>query len=184
MPAALPLMMYILLGGCAPIGFEANLEGGGARVEVSDSQDTVITAEPIQFRMRPVESRLVLWIDNLSDTPVELLGNSSEVVDPEGESHPVAGQTIAPGASLKLILPPMALGESQPAAASPSPVGSYDRPGFIPVPGSDGAGDPYDQHWKWDSGLDVELNLSFEQADHQFQRHLSLRKVRKQVGKE
>jgi len=179
MLAALPLMMNILIGGCAPVGFEANLESGGSTVDVSDSQDTVIAAQPLQFRMRAVESRLVLWIDNVSDTPVELLGDSSDVVDPEGGAHPIAGQTISPGAPLKLILPPMALGESQPAAASPSPVGSYDRSGFIPVPGSDGTGDPYNQHWQWDSGLDVELNLSFEQSGHQFQRHLSLHKMRK-----
>jgi hypothetical protein len=177
MLAALSLMMNILIGGCAPVGFEANLEGGGAPVEVGDSQDTVIAAQPVQFRMRTVESRLVVWIENVSDEPVELLGDNSSVIDPGGESHVIAGQTILPGAPVKMVLPPMSLGESQPAG--PLPVGSYDRPGFISVPGSDGAGDPYEQHWQWDSGLDVEVSLSFEQAGHPFQRHLSLRKVRK-----
>ena len=53
-----------------------------------------------------VDNYLVMRIFNLTREPVTLLGDQSFAVDPHGQSHPLQGQTIAPGTYIKLIFPP------------------------------------------------------------------------------
>jgi hypothetical protein len=66
-----------------------------------------VTREPLNYRFRTVESRLVMQVYNPTTAPVRLLGDQSTVVDPRGQSHPSRGQSIAPGSFIKLIFPPL-----------------------------------------------------------------------------
>jgi hypothetical protein len=74
---------------------------------VGKVDDVVFTAEPVRYRMRVVDNRLVIRVFNATMEPVELVGTRSAIVDPSGQSRPVRGQTIPPGAFAKLILPPI-----------------------------------------------------------------------------
>ena len=49
----------------------------------------------IRPALRTVENRLVLQIQNKTDDPIQLLGERSTVVDPGGQSHPLASHGTA-----------------------------------------------------------------------------------------
>ena len=63
-------------------------------------------APPLRYEMTSYDNRLVLRIHNPGDEPIRLLGDQSTAVDPDGQSHPLRGQTIAAGTFVKLVLPP------------------------------------------------------------------------------
>jgi hypothetical protein len=179
MPAKLPLLLIMLLAGCAPTEFDAAPVDGGPAVRVGNSQDVSFPGDPLVYRMRADEGHLVFWIDNPTNEPVELLGEKSDVTDPEGIAHHLRGRTIAPLSSIKEIFPPMM---DQTKTAPPTPaaaVDPYDRPGFIAIPDIQSGSQENDQNWQWDDELDIHLNLFFDQGGHQFERHFSIRRVRK-----
>jgi hypothetical protein len=179
MTANLSLILAILLGGCAQVQFEATPGAGEQPIHVGNSQDVFIPDKPLEYRMRAMDGHLVFWIDNPTSDSAELLGDKSEVVDPEGISHAIRGQTIAGQSSIKLVLPPLADSAEEPPPNPAAPVSPYDRPGFIPVPDITTAQGEDNSTWQWDDELDIQLNLFFEQAGHPFERHFSIRRVRK-----
>jgi hypothetical protein len=179
MSAKLPLLFTILLVGCAQTEFDATPAGSEQAVRVGNSQDVSFPGDPLVYRMRADEGHLVFWIDNPTNEPVELLGEKSDVTDPEGVTHHLRGRTIAPLSSIKEIFPPMM---DQTESAPPSPaeaVDPYDRPGFIAIPDIQSGSQENDQTWQWDDELDIHLNLFFDQGGHQFERHFSIRRLRK-----
>jgi len=178
MPAKLALTIIILLGGCAPVQFDATPEGSEQPIRVGDSQDVFFPGRPLEYRMRAVDGHLVFWIDNPTGEPAELLGKSN-VVDPEGVSHALGNQTIGAESSIKLIFPPMQEPAEEPPPNPAEPVGPYDRPGFIPVPDIVTGPDENNFNWQWDDELDIQLNLFFRQDDLRFEQHFSIRRVRK-----
>jgi hypothetical protein len=179
MSAKLPLLFTILLVGCAQTEFDATPAGSEQAVRVGNSQDVSFPGDPLVYRMRADEGHLVFWIDNPTNEPVELLGEKSDVTDPEGIAHHLRGRTIAPLSSIKEIFPPM-MDQTETAAPSPTEaVNPYDRPGVIAVPNIQSGSQENDQNWQWDDELDIHLNLFFDQGSHQFERHFSIRRVRK-----
>jgi hypothetical protein len=179
MSTKLALMITILLGGCAQVEFDATLAGAGQAIRVGNSQDVQFSATPLNYRMQAVESHLVFWIENPTSEPVELIGDKSTVIDPEGIAHPLHGEMIAPNSSIKEVLPPLAEPADTGAPSSPDAASPYDRPGFISVPGALTNSDKIDPIWQWNDELEVQLNLVFEQNGHQFEQHFSFRRVRK-----
>src|SRR5687768_15397193 len=73
---------------------------------IGAKQDYIVNIGPVEYRLRTVESRLVMRIYNRTETAIQLLGDQSAAVDPDGQSHPLRSQTIAPGSFIKLLLPP------------------------------------------------------------------------------
>lgn len=171
------LLTAIFCAGCATTEFDATVPPGGQPVRVNNNRDVPIPGDPLQYRMRADEGYLVLWIDNPTNSPVELLGKST-VTDPEGDTHPLAAQTIAPHSSVKEIYPPMVELAGGDSPAGGDVINPYDRPGFISTGTIEG---PTDRHqtWQWDDELEIQLNLVFQQGGREFEQHFSVRKVRK-----
>ena len=98
----------LLVGGSGCAKYEYNLvrppELAG---HVGSNADAVVTVDPLEYRMRSVDNRLVLRVFNPTQDAVELLGAKSAAVDPNGQSHPFHAQTIVPGSFIKLIIPPI-----------------------------------------------------------------------------
>ena len=69
--------------------------------------EEVVRIDPLEYRLRSYENRLVVNVFNPTPDPVTLAGERSYVVAPNGQSHPLRGQTIAPDTFVKMILPPM-----------------------------------------------------------------------------
>src|SRR5205814_908677 len=69
--------------------------------------DQVVRVDPLEYRLRSYDNRLVLSIFNPTQDPITLAGDRSYVVDPKDQSHPLRSQTIAPNTFVRLILPPM-----------------------------------------------------------------------------
>ena len=100
------LVAVILIGGCARYEFDLIEPKQFAR-HIGPKTDTIIPIDPFEYRMRSVDNRLVIRIFNPSDDTILLLGENSTAVDPDGESHALRSQTIAPRSFIKLVLPPM-----------------------------------------------------------------------------
>src|SRR5262245_51336259 len=106
-PFALPLALC-LLSGCTPYEFDM-LEPPdlAAHIGRQEAQEVVFSRDNLEYRLRAYEGRLVMLISNSSDDAMQLVGEESYIVAPDGQSHPVRGQSIAPHSYMKLILPPM-----------------------------------------------------------------------------
>jgi hypothetical protein len=65
----------------------------------------VFRVDPLEYSMRTVDNRLVVRVFNPTDDAIELVGPRCSVVDPDGQSHPLRTQSIAPGSFIKLIFP-------------------------------------------------------------------------------
>lgn len=74
---------------------------------VGSKTDRVVTLDPIEYRFLAVDNHLVVRIFNTSGEPIQLLGQQSSLIDPQGQARGVPSQTIYPAAFLKFILPPM-----------------------------------------------------------------------------
>ena len=108
---AKPLVISIICGcalltGCARYEYDL-IQPPDLRRHVGTKTDQVIRLEPIEYKLRTVDNRLVMRAYNRTDRAIVLLGEQSVVVAPDGESHPVRGRTIAPGSHVKLIFPPL-----------------------------------------------------------------------------
>jgi hypothetical protein len=110
-------------------------------------------------------------------------------VDPDGQSHPLRDQTIAPASFIKEIFPPMRYYEQQ----SPSigigvgtVIGGADQPGYIPPNGygagperMDVYGDSSILYWDWQGESDVRMTLTFIQGNTIFSHSLSFHRVKR-----
>src|SRR5688572_22465805 len=95
-----------LLCGCARYEYDL-IHPPELRRHVGEKADEVIRLEPLEYKLRSVDNRLVIRVYNRGDVPLLLLGEQSVVVAPDGESHPLRGRTIPPGSFVKLIFPPL-----------------------------------------------------------------------------
>src|SRR5439155_6189759 len=77
------------------------------RRHIATRTDIVVGIDPLEYRLRTVDNRLVMRVFNQTDDAINLLGDKSAVVDPHGQSHPVRSQAIAPHSFAKLIFPPI-----------------------------------------------------------------------------
>ena len=165
--------------GCARYEYDV-VSPQQAAGHVGTKGDHTFALDPLEYRLRTVDNRLVVRVYNPTSANVTLLGGRSVVVDPSGQSHPLITQTIAPGGSfIKLIIPPprprfygggptfgvgVGVGRAYP--------GPYDEPGWYPD-------DPhymtvYDEsdayYWDWKGEGEARLNLVYargEQPDRQ-----------------
>jgi hypothetical protein len=155
--------------GCASYRYEispAEDKSDSETMLVVKNQDLVVPAPPARLRLRQVESRCVLMIENPGDSEIMLDGPGSAIVDPLGQSRAIAGQLIPPGAFVKLVLPP--LRDAPPAGpAFQFGVGMQvlnDEPRpvqYLDVGRSQ-------EYWEWDADRPIRLVLSFKQKDQTF----------------
>src|SRR5438067_6143668 len=105
MPRTMLAMLLLAAGGCAK--YEYNLvKPTELSKHIGAGSDSVVSVDPLEYRLRTVDNRLVIRIFNPTDDVIELVGPKCSMVDPEGQSHPLRSQSIAPGSFIKLILPP------------------------------------------------------------------------------
>ena len=103
---AISMTLLGVLGGCASTTYDIVEPPNFAR-QISGDSDSVVEINPLAYRFRAVEGHLVVRIYNPGDDGISILGADSYVVDPQGQSHAVASQSIPPGTFVKLILPPL-----------------------------------------------------------------------------
>jgi hypothetical protein len=99
------LLLLLLAGGCARYEYQLVRPPELTR-HIGRGADAVFTLEPLEYRLRTVDNRLVMRVFNPTEDPIQLIGAQSTVVDPNGQSHPLPGQTIAPSSFIKMIFPP------------------------------------------------------------------------------
>ena len=135
---------------------------------------------PLEYRFTSVEDHLVARVYNGTDEPVRVLGEQSVVVDPKGQSHPLASRTIAPQSFIKLVLPPLrpVVGPVGPTIGIgfgfgggfyrrgyPYRVGYfYDEPGWYGPPYYAVYDDGQGSYWRWPDEGSVRLVLAYERG--------------------
>lgn len=100
------MLLLPLLTGCATYEFDLTQPPDLQR-HIGRNIDQVVTRDSLEYRLRAVDNRLVMRIFNQTDNPIQLRGDRSVVVDPNGQSRPLRSQSIAPRSFAKLIFPPM-----------------------------------------------------------------------------
>ena len=103
--AIFALFVCIVSAGCARYEYDL-VEPREMTRHIGGSVDAVADIDPLTYRLRSVDNRLVMRIYNNTDDSIELLGDKSSVVDPNGQSHPLLSQSIAARSFIKVILPP------------------------------------------------------------------------------
>ena len=112
-------LVVALAGGCARYEYDLVHPPESAQ-HIGTNAWATVAREPLQYRMRTSNNRLVILVYNTTERMVKLSGADSAAVDSQGESHPLQARTIVPGSYVKLILPP------QPPQIRPS----YSTVGF------------------------------------------------------
>jgi hypothetical protein len=171
--ALLPLLA-LFLTGCAEYQYDLVQPPALAR-HVGPTQ-TVVPDGPLVYRLQSYDSYLIMLIENPSNGPIRLDGERSVIIDPQGESHPLLTQIIAPHTFIKLILPPPAVvlySSDDPYFGWPGygywGYGQYGRyrywrggyyyggPSYVEVYQPP---DPFS--FVWEGETDVRMNLTFE----------------------
>jgi hypothetical protein len=166
------LVGALLLVGCARYDFQI-VQPAPLAQRITQVQ-TRVNTEHMAYDMVAKENRLVILAFNHTDAPVQLLGDKSFVVDPQGASHPLRSQTIAPKSYAKLILPPLrprfeqspqwhfgvgtVIGQGSAPAPSPSPVSTTPR--YLDI-----YEDQDNFYWHWDGQAPIRLSITFQQSD-------------------
>jgi hypothetical protein len=104
-PVLIVGVVCLLLVGCARYEYQLVRPPELSR-HIGRGSDEVVRLDPLEYRLRSVDNRLVMRIFNLAEDPVEMVGPKCSVVDPDGQSHPLPSLTIPPGAFIKQIFPP------------------------------------------------------------------------------
>lgn len=177
----LPIMLLAFgLVGCARYEYDITRPTDLAKHIGSDADQTLLR-DPLEYRLRTVDSRLVMRIYNPTDVPVTLLGQRSSVVDPGSQSHPLATQTISPQSFIKVILPPMRprlertgpsigigfgtmIGDARRHRYGSGFSDFDDDPQYLAVYDDDNA-----LYWNWDGESSIRLTLVYQQGDKSFE---------------
>ena len=199
--AILVLSLLLCVGGCASYEYDLT-QPADLRRHVGTKTDTVVPIDPLEYRLRTVDNRLVMRIFNPTDEAIQLIGERSTVVDPDGQSHPLRAQTIAPHSFIKLVLPPL-----KPYVYDPGPtfgfgvgthVGSaygpyyspFYSPYYYPYYSHYWYGAPYgptyyepryfyvydegdNRYWDWKGETDARMTLVFARGEKQFTHELA-----------
>jgi hypothetical protein len=175
LPAVILLNLFALTTGCAR--YEYNIVSPeNLRAHIGTNTDHVATLDPLTYRFRAVDNRLVIRIYNETQDSITLEGDRSTVVSPNGQSHPLRSQTIAPASFIKLIFPPIrpqfpptgptigfGIGTRVDARGRGRAHGS-DPPKYLATYSPDEA-----LYWDWDGQTDVTATFAFRRADKPFQ---------------
>ena len=188
------LFLALAAAGCARYEFDLVTPTDLAR-HIGANADTVLSIDPLVYRLRVVENRLVMFIENPADDPIFFLGDQSFVVDPGRQSHPFRSEVIAPHSYIRRVLPPLPppyyYYRPEPAFGFGLGFGvvSVHRFHHAYAPGAaaavteepkyeiiyEAAEFPY---WTWPPESQVRLSLTFRRADRTFHDEFTFRKTR------
>jgi hypothetical protein len=98
-------LALLFLGGCQ-YDF-AIVQPADRAAVIGEKKPLVVVMAPAEYHFQAAEGRLVMEVHNTGADSLEIDGQRSAVVDPTGQSHPLAGQLIPKDAFVRLILPPM-----------------------------------------------------------------------------
>jgi hypothetical protein len=179
LPTTLAVALFVA-GGCARYEYDLVSPPDLAR-HIGSKADEVLRVDPLEYRLRSFDNRLVVHVHNPTDDPVQLVGGQSYVVAPTGQSHPLRGQTIAPGTFIKLIFPPprpyypashpnfgigFGVGISRRVSAG------YSSPLYDPLWNEPRYYTYYDEndatYWDWDGQTDAKVHLAFQRGGNTF----------------
>lgn len=182
----LPLLLLALCTGCATYEFDITSPQDQV-AHIGRKADTESKVEPLIYKWRAVDNRLVVRAFNPTSELITLLGNQSTVVDPQGQSHPLRGQPIAPNSFAKVILPP-----PRPRVYDHGPtfgvgVGMhvdrqdlgypndpwYDEPRYLTVYAD---GDAF--YWDWNGESEVRLTLVYQRGEQTFKHEFTIKRVK------
>ena len=106
-PAALRVRSLLRRGRLCDVRIRPR-EARGARAHIGRKADEVFTIDPLEYRLRTVDNRLVIRIYNPTEEPIGAARRGAELRRrSERPKPPAASQTIAPASFIKLILPPI-----------------------------------------------------------------------------
>jgi hypothetical protein len=181
----IPLLAVLaILAGCKSYHYQITAPPEAATT-IPPKQTRTISMPPIEYVMQTREGRLVIQVYNRGQDVLRLAGAESYVVDSRGETHPLPDGTIAPGAYIKFIIPPLAGGTygttsfgvgvgvgihgaapqadetaEASAALSQTQSAATAAPMYLQVaPG---------MHWEWRGEGQIRLSLLYLQPDQSF----------------
>ncbi len=168
----IPLIVALsLLSGCAHYEYDLTNPPDLAR-HIGGKSDEIVRVDPLEYRLRTYENRLVMSIFNPTPDPITLMGDRSYVVDPAGQSHPLRSQTIAPNTYVRLILPPMRPGYYESGGFSSirgRRFGGYRAAGYDPFFYDEPRYYTYydesdNTYWTWEGESPVRLHLAYQRG--------------------
>lgn len=176
----------LMLGGCA---YEYNLVEPAEYARHVGSEPTRLSITPLEYQMRSYDDRLILRINNPTEDTIRLLGEESVVVDPDGMSHPVHGDVIAPHSYISRVLPPLRHAYYEPGPAVGFGVGfgggGYHHGGwggggiYYGGPAYYAVEEPYTPYfWNWGTDHLVHLTLVYDRNGHVFHDTFGFRRTR------
>jgi hypothetical protein len=174
MRCTLALLLLPLVTGCATYEFDITQPPELQR-HVGRNIDQVFSLDSLEYRLRAVDNRLVMRVFNTTDGPIQLRGDRSTSVDPNGQSRPLRTQSIPPHSFAKIIFPPI-----RPYIYDPGPTFGIGVHGGIGHCGSDPFyGGFYDypstprylyveddtQYWDWKGESEIRVTLVYQVGD-------------------
>ena len=177
--AVLSLSTITHAGGCAK--YEYQLVDPPQLAQRIGQQERRVEREPLVYHLQTYENRLIMRVENPTAEPIELLGNQSAAVDPNGQSHPLRSQTIMPGSFIKLVLPPLQpnIHPVQPTFGIGVQVNSHlatpcdgeipqtDREEWRPVY-ADVYSDVDPGYWEWNGEATARITLVYQRSGKNF----------------
>src|SRR5205085_8901999 len=134
-----------------------------------EKEPSVVTIEPLTYRMKTYDDHLVMLIENSTSDPIQLLGDQSSVVGPNGQSHPLRNQSIAPSSYIKLIFPPIRPYVDRWGPSIGFGVGYHANRPFDnwddPLPRYLYISDDSALYWEWDGEGHARMTLVFQQGE-------------------
>jgi hypothetical protein len=171
-PLSLLILLLIAGTGCAHYEYDI-LEPPQARQHIGTDRETVVQMPPMRYRFLAYKNHLLVEIFDDSKEPISLVGGKSVVFDPTGESHPIPGITIFPGALVRLMLPTVTPVSIPPGMLSGSNYygNNWNDPslsGPAPMdhdPTTDSAAGDDNRYWDWTGETNVRLVLTYRAED-------------------
>jgi hypothetical protein len=187
----LPILLLLLATGCARYEFDL-IEPPDLAQHISRDRESIFKRDELEYQLQSYDNRLVMRIVNPTDEAIELIGPESFVVDPNGQSHPLRSQSIAPHSYIKLILPPLrpyyrtgpsfgiGIGVSAsrgygrrywPGYRDPFYDPFYDSPRYMVL---------YDEsdttYWSWEGETEARVRLTFRRNNQLFHHNFLFRR--------
>ena len=180
-PSPFISLVLVALCGCAKYQFSI-VEPHDLAGEIERKGQRVISRSPLEYTFFDLSGDgLGVRVANTTDEPVQLLGQRSYIVDPHGQTHQMAGGTIAPQSFIHFGMPPlMRVYPSGPRFSIGVGTGYYHGGHY----GGFGTywGPPYYdtvvmRPWDWRTG-DVRFHGEFALEDEQFGHDFTFRRER------